>query len=389
MRPKWMRPGEAIGLATLLITLSPPWLIASDKPDKLDERQRAIHALNRLTFGPRPGDVDRVMAMGVDKWIELQLNPGKIDDSALETRLAQFRTLNMNTREMLAEFPPPQALRQVAAGKLSMPRDPEKKAVYEAAIERYQNKQEKKQKNGPDNAQLQGQTERQDEESMSDDMTPEGRAQRRDARQQARAEGERLMAMSPDERMDAILKMQPDERAALARALSPDEKFKLVDGMSPKQKETVLALANPFAVSSVELMQAKLDRAVYSERQLDEVMADFWFNHFNVFIGKGPDRYLITAYERDVIRPRALGKFKDLLMATAQSPAMLFYLDNWESVGPNSQAALNRERVANGEMPERFGRRGRFARPLTQQQQDRLKKASQNAPKGLNENYAR
>ena len=279
MRPKRMTRGAAIALATLLVTLSTTWLIAVDKKSKgkLDERQRAIHALNRLTFGPRPGDVDRVMAMGVDKWIDLQLTPGKIDDSALDARLAQFRTLKMNTREMLAEFPPPQVLKQVAGGKMAMPRDPEKKAVYEAAIERYQNKLEKKQKNGPDNAQLRGQTQGQDEESMSDDMTPEERAQRRDARQQARAEAERLMTMSPDERMDAILKMQPDERAALARALSPDEKFKLVDGMSPKQKETVLALANPFAVSSVELMQAKLDRTVYSERQLDEVMTDsYW-----------------------------------------------------------------------------------------------------------------
>ena len=76
-------------------------------------------------------------------------------------------------------------------------------------------------------------------------------------------------------------------------------------------------------------------------------MTDFWFNHFNVFLGKGPDRYLLTAYERDVIRPHALGKFKDLLAATAKSPAMLFYLDNWLSVGPHSQAALG--------MPQRPG----------------------------------
>jgi uncharacterized protein (DUF1800 family) len=79
---------------------------------------------------------------------------------------------------------------------------------------------------------------------------------------------------------------------------------------------------------------------IYSERQLQEVLADFWFNHFNVFIGKGADRYLLTSYERDVIRPHALGKFEDLLVATAQSPAMLFYLDNWLSVGPDSAKAL-------------------------------------------------
>src|SRR6185437_6146530 len=82
--------------------------------------------------------------------------------------------------------------------------------------------------------------------------------------------------------------------------------------------------------------QGKLLRAIYSQRQLQEVMTDFWSNHFNVFIGKGPDRYMLTSYERDVIRPHALGKFEDLLVATARSPAMLFYLDNWLSVGPDS-----------------------------------------------------
>jgi uncharacterized protein (DUF1800 family) len=379
-----MRTSAAIALTALLLLLSVTWLLAGDKrksTTRMDERQRAIHALNRLTFGPRPGDVDRVLAMGVDKWIDLQLHPEKIDDSALQARLAQFRTLRMQPREMLAEFPPPQVVKQVADGKMSMPRDPEERAVYEAAIAKYENKQQKKQASNADA--------QQQDDSSPNEMTPEEQDAKREARREARADADRLLSLSPDDRMNAILNMQPDERARLVRVLAPQERMQLLDGMSPKQKETLLALTNPQAVIPAELMQAKLERAVYSERQLDEVMTDFWFNHFNVFIGKGPDRYLITSYERDVIRPHALGKFKDLLMATAQSPAMLFYLDNWQSVGPNSQAALNRDRMANGEMPERFGRRGRFARPLTPQQQDRLKKVAQNAPKGLNENYAR
>jgi len=89
-----------------------------------------------------------------------------------------------------------------------------------------------------------------------------------------------------------------------------------------------------------ELQQARLLRAVYSQRQLYEVMVDFWSNHFNIFAAKGANRWLMTSYDRDTIRPHALGKFRDLLLATAQSPAMLFYLDNWLSVGPNSRAAL-------------------------------------------------
>jgi uncharacterized protein (DUF1800 family) len=141
--------------------------------------------------------------------------------------------------------------------------------------------------------------------------------------------------------------------------------------MKPEQRETVEAMIQPQAVLG-ELAEAKLLRAIYSNRQLDEVMTDFWFNHFNIFIGKGPDRYMVSAYERDVIRPHALGKFKDILEATAKSPAMLFYLDNWQSVGPNSELALYG--------PQRGGRRGRFARPRPK---------AKNRPSGLNENYAR
>jgi uncharacterized protein (DUF1800 family) len=128
-----------------------------------------------------------------------------------------------------------------------------------------------------------------------------------------------------------------------------------------------------------ELSEAKLLRAIYSDRQLEEVMTDFWYNHFNVFINKGPDRYMITAYERDVIRPHVFGKFKDLLVATAKSPAMLFYLDNWQSVGPHSQLAVF------GNQRRQF-RRGPFG--MIYQVPPRPQ-ANKNRPSGLNENYAR
>src|SRR5689334_5742368 len=139
--PTSIRRKSAVAALLLLLTLSTTWLIAGDKKKKdkkgvaaatqMDTRQQAMHALNRLTFGARPGDVDRVMAMGVDKWIDQQLNPSKIDDSALEARLAQFRTLKMQPKEMLANFPPPQVLKQVAEGKKALPSDPEKRAIYE------------------------------------------------------------------------------------------------------------------------------------------------------------------------------------------------------------------------------------------------------------------
>jgi uncharacterized protein (DUF1800 family) len=123
------------------------------------------------------------------------------------------------------------------------------------------------------------------------------------------------------------------------------------------------------------------------------VLTDFWFNHFNVFIGKGADRYLVTAYERDVIRPHVLGKFKDLLVSTARSPAMLFYLDNWQSEGPNSDAAQNRPAAAHvqpGWRPRAgWNPRSVALHPAPQGQQPDSQNNPQKHRSGLNENYAR
>jgi uncharacterized protein (DUF1800 family) len=188
-----------------------------------------------------------------------------------------------------------------------------------------------------------------------------------------------LLELPPEQRYKKIISMFPDERMELARQYRGPKAMQLVEGMKPEQQETIEAIIAPQIVIGGELSQAKLLRAIYSERQLDEVMTDFWYNHFNVFIGKGPDRYMINAYERDVIRPHALGKFKDLLMATAKSPAMLFYLDNWQSVGPNSDLARHGPQPRR---PVRPGRFGQMPRPRPQQ-------AGKNRPSGLNENYAR
>jgi len=140
-----------------------------------------------------------------------------------------------------------------------------------------------------------------------------------------------------------------------------------------------------------EVMQAKLVRAIHSERQLEEVMVDFWFNHFNVFVGKGVVRLYVNEYERDAIRPRVLGKFSDLLKATAESPAMLFYLDNWQSSAPDGAPVAGddraRRRAAAARRPRGgFGRPGQMPRPATLADQPA---AAQNRRRGLNENYAR
>jgi len=356
-----------IGLISLLLAFALSAQLALGKrKDKqasaqMDQRKQAIHALNRLTFGPRPGDVDHVMAIGLDKWIDQQLHPEKIDDSLLEPRLSPFRTLRMETREIVDNFPPEQMIKAIADGKHSLPSDPLKRAVYQAQLDRYQDKENRKQQTavaGPD--------------KVADDERTRREQDRIDAEQKV----EELLDMPPEHRMKALLKMSPEEQRSMTNSLQGDKRDQFLEGMNPRQRETIEALNYPQQVVANELVEGKLLRAIYSERQVQEVMTDFWFNHFNVFVGKGADRYLLTSYERDVIRPRALGKFEDLLVATAQSPAMLFYLDNWLSVGPNSDVANGIPKKANKEVKQRI-------RNKSQTSQSKGKR------NGLNENYGR
>ena len=160
----------------------------------------------------------------------------------------------------------------------------------------------------------------------------------------------------------------PRERIAAFQALPAAKQDDVIEAMPAPLRQTLFAAAppelrrrlemanGPAQVVARDLTESKILRAVYSNRQLDEVMADFWFNHFNVYLDKGADRYLVTEYERDTIRPRVFGKFRDLLEATARSPAMLFYLDNWQSVGPNApQARAGAARQRRG-LNENYGR---------------------------------
>jgi uncharacterized protein (DUF1800 family) len=366
-----------VAISTLGLAVSAQFAIA--KKDKraataqMDEKARALHALNRLAFGPRPGDVERVAAMGVDKWIDQQLRPDKIDDHALDARLEQFRTLRMSTREMVENFPPPQVIKAIAEGKQSMPSDSARRAVYEAQLERYQEKKEQKQEAANTDSSSAGGS------GKAAQMSDDEQARRREDRLYADLKSEDLLDLPPDQRMKAILKMSPEDQRALEASLKGDKRDEFMEGMKPQQRETLMALNNPQQVVTSELVQSKLLRAIYSDRQLEQVMTDFWFNHFNVFIGKGADRYMLTGYERDVIRPRALGKFEDLLVATAQSPAMLFYLDNWLSVGPNSD-------FANG-IPKRNNNYN-WRRPPRPPRPAPVKQAK-GKRSGLNENYGR
>ncbi len=207
-------------------------------------------------------------------------------------------------------------------------------------------------------------------------LTPdeEEQARRREEQLYAELEVQQLPSLPPDQRFKKVLSMPAGQQVAFADRLRGGKGQEFLEGLSAKQKETLLAMNNPAVVVMGELMQAKILRAIYSQRQFEEVMTDFWFNHFNVFMEKGLDRMLVTSYERDVIRPHALGKFEDLLVATAKSPAMLFYLDNFMSVGPNSAQALG--------LPARPYGRGPYGRryPARQPRPNQGKR-----PSGLNE----
>lgn len=331
---------------------------------EMDERRRALHALNRLTFGPRPGDLQRVMSMGVDAWIDRQLHPEKIDDKALESRLASFRTLRMSTREIVEDFPPPQVVKQFENGRRPLPSDPVKRAIYEDQIERLEEKQERNQ--AAMNSSF-------DKTSSSVKFSDDTSAP--DQQQTAGTEVQELLELTPEQRVREVLKMSPEERRDLSRSLKGPSRDGFLEGMTPQQRETMIALNNPQELVLDELVEGKVLRATYSERQLQEVMTDFWFNHFNVYLGKGPERYFLASYEREVIRPRAMGKFQDLLVATAQSSAMLFYLDNWLSVGPDSDVARGIPKNAYAGLPRRRSVR------------HSAKAKARN--RGLNENYGR
>ena len=292
MKRRRFRSLLAVLLTALLFLPAPGALAAGEKspitiPDTgLTEEQKIVHLLNRLGYGPRPSyalrasegrpsDIERVKRMGIAAYIEQQLNPATIPDEDVEQRLAGFKTLQMTPFQLLAAYPPPQLLRgieQRLAPEMGM--DPDAAGAMFPELERYRELQQRREQQAGENA-----AKKEDEDPV-----------RRELRRQEQ--------MTPEERMQQ-------------------------------------AMASPARIV-LELSQAKLLRAVYSERQLEEVMTDFWFNHFNVFIGKGADRWLTTSYEQEAIRPHALGKFRDLLGATASHPAMLFYLDNWLSADPKA-----------------------------------------------------
>ncbi len=322
-----------------------PHSVEKAEPAGLTERQRALHALARLTFGAKPGQVDAVLGKGLDSWIEDQLHPESIDDSALNGRLGPYATTRLNPKQLALAFPSDGVIRQVMMGKRMVPMEPpELKLVYAVNVARLQ-QQDANQAAGAANppaakvAAANAPTAGSPPPSGPADANASAPPALSPAEEQARAVADRLLALPKNQRLASLESTPPEQLVNFPALLRPDQRDRLLADATAQEREIVRSFANPANVVASELQQAKVVRAIYSERQLQEVMTDFWFNHFNVFQNKNQDAYYTTAYERDVIRPHALGKFYDLLLATAQSPAMLMYLDNWLSIGPHSEAA--------------------------------------------------
>jgi uncharacterized protein (DUF1800 family) len=263
-------------LAISILLIAGMAAFSTDTPfsQPLNKDQEILHALTRLTFGPRPGDVEAVRKLGVKNWIDQQLHPERIAENPdLAQRLQPLESLHMSAAEIASNYPPPQLLKAMVDGRLPLPNDPEARQRAEMQIRRLR------------------------------------------ANKEAKSDGEANLRQGKDgDRLQQAMRQQ------VLSVADPVERRKLVADKAPQQ------------AVAYDLNEAKLYRAIYSNRQLEEQMADFWFNHFNVYIDKGADRIFTSTYERDAIRPHVFGKFRDLLEPTAQSPAMLFYLDNWQSV---------------------------------------------------------
>ncbi len=299
---------------------------------QLPKDERILQALNRLTFGPRPGDAARVRAIGLKKWIDLELHPDRIaENPTLEAKLQTLDSLRMSSEDLVRNYPTPQMVKQMVDGRIPFPADPERRRMIEKLALRAQRKQGGEVAANPPAI-----------TPIADLLTP------REIRS--------LRTGTPQQRLAAFQSLPESKQDDVIAALPPGIRQGLLVPAPPELRRKLELTAGPQQVLVRDLEEGKLLRAVYSNRQLEEVLTDFWYNHFNVFLDKGADRYLVTEYERDVIRPHVLGKFRDLLEATAKSPAMLFYLDNWQSVSPNLppfRAPANRPRRG---LNENYGR---------------------------------
>jgi uncharacterized protein (DUF1800 family) len=351
--------------------------------------ERILQALNRFTFGPRPGDLEAVRAMGLDAWFEQQLHPQTLDQTALNERLAQYPAMQWSVPDLLYRVPSGAIIRQAIAGKIDIPQHGTLHAVYVDQMYRQQEKKAEKAQQTtaqavPAPAQMaSGQAPTMDGGSAGNSMAASTPAMNSEMTKAAALDSATaaaadalsqpdfppfasIEALAPHERVAQLQQMQPAEFDSFMHSLKGQQRNQLTADMTPDLREAVEDLENPQRMVAQELMAERLTRDIYSSAQLQEVMTDFWLNHFNIYLRKNDETpYYLVSYARDTVRPNAMGKFEDLLEAVAHSPAMMLYLDNSESMGPDSLAAEHAK--------------------MQQSRNPGKKKVDE----GLNENYAR
>jgi uncharacterized protein (DUF1800 family) len=345
---------------------NPPSYIAFSEP--LSEAARYRHALDRLTFGPRPGDVATIRDIGLQKWVNLQLHPELVPESPeLQERLAPLESLKMSSREVYTHYPSPQMIAQVARGRAPLPEDPDLAAIVARLADQYRARREAQgePQNPPQNVTVSIGAQTVVSQNTAAAKPPVALPPAPPGATQVVVAVDNKQQLDPNDDADLDLKVKltdiltpqqieklkngkPEEKRQVLESIPANQRFNFVYALHKQQRQQLFNLApvalrrelmlsvNPQNVVASDLSEGKLQRAIYSNHQLQELLVDFWFNHFNVFMNKGAERYTLPTYERDVIRPRVYGKFYDLLLETAKSPAMLFYLDNWQSVGPDS-----------------------------------------------------
>src|SRR3984885_13814817 len=266
--------------AILLAAEAPSWHKRAPAVHPLTEEERAAQALNRLTFGPRPGDLERIQAIGVKKWVEMQLNPEQVDDSLLEARLQSFPAMRLSQQNLLQAFPSGAVIRAVADGKVALPNDRVEHAIYQNQVFAYQEKRQKQaqeaaQQPGPEPVGAAGTkaaappvlAENNQENAkaaasesvMADAMALEDVASSpsitvHEQKLYADLASTQIVNLSPDQRMQRLVSMKPGQLPGFMKSLTPEERAQLTAGTTPQQKETVVALINPTILVAGELL---------------------------------------------------------------------------------------------------------------------------------------
>jgi uncharacterized protein (DUF1800 family) len=373
------RPAIGFGVAILVAAAGALPGAAARFDQKLSKDKQVLHVLNRLTYGPRPGDIDRVRSLGVEKWIRQQLQPQLIkEDPLVDARLKPLASLQLPTWQIYETFQPPaQALPAnvvvafrprpletlVSAEQLQKLTSgtPEERLATIAAIPT--------ESQGPvliamTPKMLEGLP---DLQKLAEKARLAETARQQTALRSGFTMAPNLNTLLTPEQLQVTRQGTVEQRRALLMSFDKEMRRQIlrllpaaaIAGIPELQREAMAARQPPMFVVNQELIDSRVYRAVYSSRQLEEVLVDFWLNHFNVFNNKGPARMLLTSYERDAIRPHVLGRFRELLLATARHPAMLYYLDNWQSQAPREDPPGAPPPPANVRRPglnENYGR---------------------------------